>query len=80
MSRALLAGSVALSVLWASTAHATEDFCAVVLKPPANVVSDKEYDPDGWLALREAPARKSKMLASCVRVIFCWPTLATVKN
>src|SRR5262249_53433017 len=63
MSRALLAGSVALSVLWASTAHASEDFCAFVLKPPANVVSDKEYDPDGWLALREAPARQSKMIA-----------------
>src|ERR1700730_2097190 len=53
MKKTLLAG-IAVLLMATSAARATEDFCGVLLKPPANVVSDKEYDPDGWLALREA--------------------------
>ena len=36
---------------FATTAHATEDFCAVVLKTP-----------DGFLALREGPGTQHKMI------------------
>jgi hypothetical protein len=37
--------------------------CAVVLKPPPNVVRDKEYDPNGWLAVREGAGTKFKIIA-----------------
>ena len=33
----------AFSLLTAAGAHATEDFCAVVLKPPAEVTRDRSY-------------------------------------
>src|SRR6516165_5420703 len=48
----------AFSLLTAAGAHATEDFCAVVLKPPAEVTRDRSYDPDAWLALRDGPGTK----------------------
>jgi hypothetical protein len=48
----------AFSLLTAAGAHATEDFCAVVLKPPAEVARDRSYDPDAWLALRDGPGTK----------------------
>jgi hypothetical protein len=62
MRRALLAGVAALSVLSAPVAHTTEIYCVVVLKPPPEVSRDKEYNPAGWLALREKPNRKSKII------------------
>jgi hypothetical protein len=55
----LLAGVAALSVLAAtSAASATQMWCAVVLKPPARIVKDKDYNPDQWLTLRETPSSK----------------------
>ena len=48
--RTLLAGVAALSVLSASAAHATEDFCAVVRKIPKK---DGEF-----LAMRDKPAKE----------------------
>jgi hypothetical protein len=36
--------AAAFSLLTAAGAHATEDFCAVVLKPPAEVTRDRSYD------------------------------------
>jgi hypothetical protein len=60
-----LLAAVTLAVLSASAAHATTiDWCAVVLKPPPEVRRDKEYNPDGWLALRQKPDRQSKMLTT----------------
>jgi hypothetical protein len=49
MKRALL--TVVALLTFATTAHATEDFCAVVLKTP-----------DGFLALREGPGTPHKMI------------------
>jgi hypothetical protein len=54
MKKALLTG-IAVLLLATGTTHATEDFCAVVLKPPAKVVRDKQYNPDAWLAIRDGP-------------------------
>jgi hypothetical protein len=62
VKKILLAGVAALSVLSASAAHATQIWCAVVMKPSPEVVRDKEYNPDGWLALREKPNRRSPMV------------------
>jgi hypothetical protein len=42
--------------------HATVIYCAVVLKPPSEITRDPEYNSNGWLALREEPNRRSKML------------------
>jgi len=64
MKAAIIAGCVVLSVLYAPGAHATEDFCAVVLKPPAKVVRDKEYNPDGWLALRQGPGTQYDIITT----------------
>jgi hypothetical protein len=53
---ALLPGTILTGVaalfLATGTAHATEDFCAVVLK-----------NRDGWLALREGPGTRFKIIA-----------------
>jgi hypothetical protein len=49
MKKMLLAGIALLAVC--ASAHATEDFCAVVLRAP-----------DGFLALRAEPGTQSKML------------------
>ena len=51
MKKMLLTGVAALMAV-SRAAQATEDFCAVVLKTP-----------DGFLALREKPARESKIIA-----------------
>jgi hypothetical protein len=51
MRKMLLVGIAGLMIL-SKAAHATEDFCAVVLKTP-----------DGFLALREKPGRESKIIA-----------------
>ena len=53
-TRALITG-IAVLFLATGTAHATEDFCAVVLKPPPEVTRDKEYNPDAWLTVRDGP-------------------------
>ena len=53
MKKVLLAGIAALSVLSASAAHATDNECAVVLKTS-----------DGFLAVREKPTVKSKIVAT----------------
>jgi hypothetical protein len=55
VKKALLTSIAVLSVLSAPGAHATEDFCAVVLKPPPEVVRDKEYNPRAWLTIRDGP-------------------------
>jgi hypothetical protein len=54
MKKLLLTG-IAVLFLATGTAHAAEDYCAVVLKPPAKVVRDKEYNSEAWLALRDGP-------------------------
>jgi hypothetical protein len=46
----------------ATAAHTAVIYCAVVLKPPPEITRDPAYNPDGWLALREKPDRRSKML------------------
>ena len=38
------------------------DACAVVLKPPAEVTRDKDYNPDTWLSLREGPGTQYKKM------------------
>jgi hypothetical protein len=48
VKRLFLTG-VAVLFLATGTAHATEDFCAIVLNPPPEVKRDKEYNPDAWL-------------------------------
>jgi hypothetical protein len=48
--------SVAALFLATGAAHATEDFCAVVLKTP-----------DGFLALREGPSTRFKMITKLHR-------------
>lgn len=50
----LAIAALSLAVL-APVAHATEDFCAVVLKPPAKVMRDKQYNSEAWLAVRDGP-------------------------
>jgi hypothetical protein len=50
MKKLLLTGIAAL-FLATGAAHATEDFCAVVLK-----------NRDGWLALRKGPGTRFKMI------------------
>jgi hypothetical protein len=62
MKKTLLAGIAAL--LMATSAHATQTYCAVVLKPPSKVTRDKEYNSDQWLALREKPSSKSYMIVA----------------
>jgi hypothetical protein len=54
MKKLLLTG-IAVLFLAIGTAHATEDFCAVVLKPPREVMRDKEYKHDAWLTIRDGP-------------------------
>jgi hypothetical protein len=61
-TRALITG-IAM-VLATGTAHATEDFCAVVLKPPAKVMRDKGYNPNGWLALRQGPGTRYDIITT----------------
>jgi len=59
MKTLLLAGIAALSVLTASAAHATVDGCALVLKPPAKVTRDKDYnDRSMWLSIVNFLARR----------------------
>jgi hypothetical protein len=53
-SRAFITGIAAL-LLATGAAHATEDFCAVVLKPPSNIIRDKDYKSDAWLTIRDGP-------------------------
>jgi tetratricopeptide (TPR) repeat protein len=58
----LLLASVAALFLATGTAHAA-DFCAMVIKPPAEVTRDKEFNPNGWLALRKEPSPHSEKIA-----------------
>jgi len=36
-------------------------FCVSVIKPPPEVVKDPEFDPKGWLGLREKPNMQSRI-------------------
>jgi hypothetical protein len=58
MTKLLSTAALALALATSGAAHATEDFCAVVLKPPAKVTRDKKYNPEAWLALRDGPGMK----------------------
>src|SRR5262249_51382404 len=58
MRPAIVIAGVSALLLAAGGANATEDFCAVVLKPPAEVTRGRSYDPDAWLALRDGPGTK----------------------
>src|SRR5262245_46776763 len=40
----------------------TIQFCVSVIEPPPNVVQDPEFDPKGWLGLREKPNMRSKII------------------
>jgi hypothetical protein len=39
-------------------------FCVSVIEPPPNVVQDPEYNPDGWLGLREGPGKQFKIITT----------------
>ena len=39
-------------------------FCVSVIEPPPTVVQDPEYDPDGWLGLREGPGKQFKIITA----------------
>jgi hypothetical protein len=39
-------------------------FCVSVVEPPPNVVQDTEYNPDGWLGLREGPGKQFKIITT----------------
>jgi hypothetical protein len=78
-TQALLTGVVAL-LLATGTAHATEDFCAVVLKPPVKVVRDKEYNSDAWLALRDGPGMQFMVMGKLREGDFLWADTATCQK
>ena len=40
----------------------TVRFCVSVIEPPPNVVQDPEFDPKGWLGLREKPDTRSRII------------------
>ena len=54
----LLLTSIAALLLATGAAHATGDFCAVVLKPPPEVRRDKEFKDDAWLVIRDGPGKQ----------------------
>jgi hypothetical protein len=39
-------------------------FCVSVVEPPPNVAQDPEYNPDGWLGLREGPGKQFKIVTT----------------
>ena len=70
MLKLLLAATALLAV--STAVHATEDFCAVVLKPPAKVRQDKEYNPDAWLTLRDGPGTQFMRMGKLGTGDFLW--------
>jgi len=76
MKKTLLAGIAAL-FLATGAAHATEDFCAVVLEAPANIKRDKEYKPDAWLVIRDGPGTQFMRMGKLGTGDFLWADTAS---
>jgi hypothetical protein len=72
MNKRILLTGIAALLLATGAAHATGDFCAVVLKPPVKIKRDKDYKEAAWLVIRDGPGKQFLRMGKLGTGDFLW--------